>query len=73
MNLPVEANLALVDFMSATRRYSRLVDALAVLELGDEHDHPARLELAATVRDAEQAIIALFTAILGDPDVRMPE
>jgi hypothetical protein len=70
VNLPPEATAALVDFLSASRRYGRLLDAIATCHL--EPPHPAIDEGEACVRDAEQALIAIFTAVLGEPDVHFP-
>ena len=67
MNLPREANEALIDFMGACRRYNDRVDAISLLGM-DHVDEHAHNETIAIIRDAEQAIITLFTSVLGEPD-----
>jgi hypothetical protein len=70
VNLPKEANVALVEFLSASRRYGELMSAVS--KLNRDECPNAMLEIEATIRDAEQALLAIFTAVLGEPDVEFP-
>lgn len=70
-HLPTAANVALVDLLSATNRYARLMGALSLVDV--PIDHPASLECQAVIRDAEQALLAIFAACFGVPDVETNE
>jgi hypothetical protein len=67
MNLPPEANIALINFLGAVREYTMISGAAATCKI--EPPHRAFDELEAVVRDAEQALIVIFSAVLGEPDV----
>jgi len=73
MNPPKEATSALIDFMSAlidfmtaTNDYGKLLDAMVLCDI--HPPHPSFDQGEALIRDAEQALIKIFTAVLGDPD-----
>ena len=67
MNLPPEATAALVDLMGAFRKYNHQLEA--VVACGLTPPHPAMDQCEAYIRDAEQALITILTAVLGEPDV----